>query len=532
MATLKSKITVESGDFFSINLNVNNESTAITSGDDRAFSIEKVAPGVRASSTITMVETVVANLNGDTVILTDSQNNTHTVTFSTDYSSAATGSNAFGYLDIDDAVVANYTGLTLILTDNYSAAGVRVLTITFTALNSVTVKKVSTATAIAYTVGLNGLTTKEEIRDRVVTALTAIKTAGDISITAVADASNIELIKLTQDVVGSGGNTSITGTTISGSKITETNFIKGGLPYNAYYAGITDNAADATAHIQALKNSIDLAEGLGLIEMSTSDINTTNDTMVLSMKGPYTADAGINVMGSAVSEGEITATEFVGVGVPTILPCGEFNSKIQKVYVHGVNRSNTGDLNIYIKDTSSQASGTITANKADSSDFVAGVTLTLISARGFTYTLTSVASAAATANTRTGDLTGDFAIASTTARLFDNISTTLNKLVNYASKEKKPFQLTLDSTGLIATIIQTDIDGGSLGNTTIGGTAIATHTSYILTKTDISGGIDAYHLIASLGPKEHMFLPMAGSPALYCDSSGDEIKFEYLTLEA
>ena len=61
MATLKSKIQISSSDFFSQSLNLSTSTTTSTSGDDRAFSVERVELGVRPTSTLTQSETALAN---------------------------------------------------------------------------------------------------------------------------------------------------------------------------------------------------------------------------------------------------------------------------------------------------------------------------------------------------------------------------------------------------------------------------------------------------------------------------------------
>ena len=109
----------------------------------------------------------------------------------------------------------------------------------------------------------------------------------------------------------------------------------------------------------------------------------------------------------------------------------------------------------------------------------------------------------------------------------NGIIETLGLIVNYAAREKTPFTASLDSTTILR-ISQNTIDAGTTGNTSITGTFI---DEGIISTGGISGGVDSYHLFSRLGPKEFMYIPLAGSPKLYADAENTIAEVEYLTLE-
>jgi hypothetical protein len=529
MATLKSKINIDSSDFFSTKLNVSTSNSTLTTGDDRAFSVEKVALGVHAYSTITQAETVLSNMNGKTMIFTDNQQNKHTITFSTSYSNSTGGTKAIGTLNVNGGTVAAYNGLTLILIDNYPG-GARTVTITFNHTTTTLVRQAgATSTAIAYALGLSGLATPTAIRDKIVTDLTAIRTAGDLSITAVASATNVELINLTQDTVGSGGNTSITGTS-GGGQITLTSFTTGGLPYTSAYAGISNNAASTTAHLLSLRNSLSKAISEGLLNMSVGAVPTAS-TFVVNMAGPYVTDNTLTISGTAITASEATATAFSGAGVPEVLPCGEFNSTYNKVYLYACNKSTSGTVNLYHKDAVARSEGSVTMSKADTTEINDGGSgiLTLRSSEGYDYNITIVAGGDIEVGDRVSDLEYRVEMNAASDVFIQNLIETIDLIDNKAGREEKPFEATVSSNDLSINIRQKNADGGTTGNTTIaqnwtGGTLT-------VSDSDFTGGVDRYHLIARLEPGEHIYMPCSGFPKLYLDSEDAICDLEYLTLE-
>jgi len=531
MATLKSKISIDSSDFFSTKLNVSTSNSTITTGDDRAFSVERVPLGVNSYSTITQTATALSGMNNKTMIFVDNQQNTHTITFSTSYSKKAGGNKAITDLTIASAVDAAWNGKTLILIDN-NATAARTVTITFNHTTTTLVRQAgATSTAIAYAAGVTTGGTTAAMRTAVLAHLVAIKTAGDLDITATANVSNSLVIDLVQDYEGSTGNTLPTGTLDDSTAgvAALTAFTTGGLGYTSSYAGISDNAATTTAHLTSLRNSLIKAINEGKLNMSVGIVPTAS-TFILNMTGPYTADTSISIAGTAITTGSTTAaTAFSGAGVPEVLPCGEFNSTYNKVYIYACNKSTSGTVNLYHKESVAVAAGTLTLGKADTADLNVGGILTIVSPKGYAYTFTIVAAGHVTANTRISDLA--YAIEDTTASdvLMTSIIETINLVDNKAGREQKPFSATVDSTGLILTIKQTDTDAGTTGNTAIsddyeGGSLTAVSASF-------TGGLDRYHLICRLEPGEHVYAPFSGFPKLYTDSNTAICDLEYLTLE-
>lgn len=525
MATLKSKIQISSSDFFSQSLNLSASSTASTSGDDRAFSVERVELGVRPSSVITQSETALANMHNKTLTLTDAYNNTHTVTFSTVYANTSMGVSSEGSITILSTVLETWNGKTLILSDNETNA--RQLTITFSSSTTATVRGTCTATAIVYSVGLSGLTTITAIRTRIATALTDILNANDFSVTAVASATNAAILNLTQRNTGNVTTPTISGTAESSSLLSAVDFAGGGKGYTSSFAGISNNTASTTAHLTSLRNSLLLAKEEGKLMIDPGVVPTAS-TLTLSMVGPYESSINSLPTGTAVTASEMAVTTFTGGDVPLVFPCGEFNSLHQKVYLYAVNKSSTGTVNLYIKDTTAHSEGTIVASQADTSGISAGKTILLTSAKGIVYTLTSVAGGAATANTRVSDTSYIYGDGDTMELTMNGIIETLGLIVNYAAREKTPFTASLDSTTVLR-ISQNTIDAGTTGNTSITGTFI---DEGIISTGGISGGVDSYHLFSRLGPKEFMYIPLAGSPKLYADAENTIAEVEYLTLES
>jgi hypothetical protein len=525
MATLKSKIQISSSDFFSQSLNLSTSTTTSTSGDDRAFSVERVDLGVRPTSTLTQAETVLSNMNSKTLTLTDAYQNTHTVTFSTAYANTLGGVASSGSITVLSTVLATWNGKTLTMSDNLATP--RALTITFNNTTTTIVRGTCTSTVIAYAVGLSGLTTTEAIRDKIITAISNISNANDFSMTATKNISNTAVIDLTQSIVGNVTTPAIAGTAESNSLISAVDFTKGGAGYTSSFVGISNNAATTTAHLTSLRNTLLLAKEEGKLMIDPGAVPTAS-TLTLSMIGPYVSSKLSLPTGTAITASEMSATTFTGGDVPLVFPCGEFNSAHQKVYLYIVNKSGSGTVNFYVKDTTSRSEGTITASQADTSGISTGKTLILTSSKGIAYTLTSVAPDAATANTRVSDTAYYYGDGDTMELTMNNIITTLGLIKNNASRETTPFTASLDSTTVLR-IEQNAVDGGTSGNTAITGTLIS---EGIISTTGITGGIDSYHLFARLGPKEFLYVPMAGSPKLYADSEDSTSEVEYLTLEA
>jgi hypothetical protein len=530
MATLKSTIKIDSSDFFSTKLDVSTSNTTLTTGDDRAFSVERVPVGVNAYTTITQTATALAGMDNKTIIFTDNQQNSHTITFSDEYSNESSGNKATGTLNVNGGTVAAYNGLTLILVDNHSG-GARTVTITFNHTTTTLVRQAgATSTAIAYALGLSGLATPTAIRDKIVTDLTAIRTAGDLSIIAVASATNVELINLTQDVVGNGGNTSITGTS-GGGQITLTSFTTGGDPYTSSYAGISNNAATTTAHLISLRNSLSKAINEGKLNMRVGEVPTAS-TLLVYMDGPYVNDNTLTLSGTAITTASTTAaTAFSGAGIPDILPCGEFNSLYNKVYLYAANKSNSGIVNIYHKESVARGAGSVIMSKADTTDINdggAGV-LTLSSAAGYDYTFTIVAEGAIDVGVKVSDLVYQVEMNAASDVFIQNLIETFMLVDNKAGREARPFEATAAENGLSINIRQTDSDAGTTGNTTI--TQNWTGGTLTVTDTDFTGGLDRYHLICRLDPGEHIYAPLSGFSKLYVDANVAITDLEYLTIE-
>lgn len=525
MATLKSKIQISSSDFFSQSLNLSTSTTTSTSGDDRAFSVERVELGVRPTATLTQSETVLSNMNGKTLTLTDAYQNTHTVTFSTAYGNTLGGVASSGSITVLSTVLATWNGKTLTMSDNLAAP--RALTITFNNTTTTIVRGTCTSTVIAYAVGLSGLTTTEAIRNKIIEAISIISNVNDFSMTATKNISNSAVVDLTQSIVGSVATPAIAGTAESNNLISAVDFTKGGAGYTSSFVGISNNAATTTAHLTSLRNTLLLAKEEGKLMIDPGEVPTAS-TLTLSMVGPYVPSKLSLPTGTAITASEMSATTFTGGDVPLVFPCGEFNSLHQKVYLYIVNRSSAGTVNFYMKDTTTHSEGTITASQADTSGINVGKTIILTSAKGIAYTLTSVAPDAATANTRVSDTSYIYGDGDTMEATMINIIETLSLIKNNASREKTPFTASLDSATVLR-IEQNTIDGGTSGNTAITGTFI---DEGIISTTSLSGGVDSYHLFSRLGPKEFMYLPMAGSPRLYADAEGSVSEIEYLTLEA
>lgn len=523
MATLKSKIEISSSDFFSQSLNLSSSATANATGDDRAFSVERIAEGVRASCVLTQVETVLVNMHGKTLTLSDPYGNVHTVTFSTAYANSINGTNGAGSITVTSSNLSLWNNKTIIIVDNYTTP--RTLTITFDQNTATIVRGTCTATAIAYTVGVSGLTSLEGIRNKLYDALIAINRIGDFSVTPT-KSSNTTILDLTQVFVGNIATPTITGTA-EGVTTTHVDFTAGGDGYTSSFAGISNNEATTTAHLKSLRNSLLLAYSEGLLSIIPGAVPTAA-TLTLSVVGPYTATAANKPTGTCITAGEMTTTNFTGGDIPLIFPCGEFNSKHQKVYIYMVNRSSTGTVNLYMKDTTAKSEATITASGTDTSAIAAGKTLTLISGEGNTYTLTSVVPSDATAGSKVSDLAYIYGDGDTMEETMIGIQETIEIIDNIAGRETKPFTASLDSN-LVLRIKQNNIDAGTSNNTSIGGTFLA---EGMITGADFVGGIDSYHLISRLGPKEFCFFALAGSPKLYADAEDSIVEVEYLTLEA
>ena len=528
MAILTTKTTLSSGDFFSKRLNIDTQNSVSTTGDDRVYGTDKVALGVRATATITQAEATASNLNGDEIILIDSHNNRHVITYSTTYSNLQSGKGSEGALTITNATPGTWDGKTLILVDN--AATVRTLTLTFEDSVTTIVKTSTSSTAIAYTVGVSGYTTNKQFRDQITKAIEQVRKDGLISIKASNSPTNDSILNLDQTVAGTGGNTTITGTS-EGATTTNTDFTKGGIGYTSSYAGLAGNADTVNAHALSLYNTILLAFTEGKIKMSPS---IDGAVITLTMTGPYKADTSIAIQGSAIRGSEATTTVFSGAGVPQALSATRVDSVYSKSYFYAVNLSKTGTVNLYTREATVPVEGRISCSSNDLTstpniDGDVGKTIILISANNITYTLTSVAPGADTANTRTGDTTADYVIATTMEETLENISDTLETLDNKADREKRPFVMEIDFDEKIGKIRQTKDDSGTGGNTSITGTFIDVAQ---VTGTAFSGGADTYHLIARLGPGEHLYMPAAGAPLFYADSETAQCELEYLILEA
>ena len=128
---------------------------------------------------------------------------------------------------------------------------------------------------------------------------------------------------------------------------------------------------------------------------------------------------------------------------------------------------------------------------------------------------------------RVSDLAYKYREADTMEETLANIIETIDLIDNKAGREKKPFVASSDSN-LKLKIQAADRVQGTLNNTAIGGTF---KDESIITKSDIQGGVDKYHLIARLEPGEFMFIPLAGNPRLYADAEDAVTEIEYLTLE-
>ena len=526
MATLKTKIEVSSSDFFSQKLNLSTSLNATTSGDDRAFSVDRVPLGVRSSMTLTQAETALANMHNKTIVFTDDHRNSHEITFSSSYANSPLGATDSGSLTILSTVLATWDNKTLILNDN--SVVTRTLTMTFDKDVTTTVRGTCTASATAYTVGLSGLTTTTAIRDRITTAFATIYAAGDFSVVATDSTLSSVIINLKQTRTGATASPTIRGTAESSTLLSAIDMTGGGLGYSSSIAGISNNAATTTAHLLSLRNSILLAKEEGKLLIDIPVIPTAS-SMILYQTGPYVNDSRANLpTGTAITASEITVAAFAGGAVPLQFECGEFNSPHQKVYMYLVNKSGSGTVNLYIKDTSNRSEGTITSSQADTSGIAVDKTLTLISSKGITYTFTSIAPDAATANTRTSDTAYVYGDGDTMQDTIINLQKTFKLVDNKANREVEPFTISLDST-LIMRVKTKDIDGGTLSNQSIAGTLIA---EGIISTTGIVGGVDTYHLFARLAPKEFVFMPLVGTPKLYADAEDALSEVEYLTLEA
>ena len=525
MATLNSKITISSSDMFSQKLNLSTSTSSHTCGDDRAMSVERVGQGLRETCTLTVVETSLSNLNNKTLIFTDPYDNVHHFTFKSDYHISEAGNGSAGSITITSSTLGTWYNKTLIIIDNQAAA--RTVTITFKQDTTALVRNASTSTAIAYEAGLSGLTSIEAIRNKLQAYLYKIYQNGDISVIAGNDSTNTALLLLKQTIVGAGGNTTITGT-VEGSVTTHVDFVDGGLGHTSSYIGIAGNSANATSHAKSLWKSMMMARKEKKLMIDPGDEPTT---AVLTLKpvGPYKDTELLKPTGTAVTAGEVTVTTFLGGDVPTVFPCGEFDSKPhRKVYVYMVNKNNKlGTVNIYVKDSTVRSKGTITASGTDTSAIAAGKTIIIPSAKGLTYTLTSVASDSTLAAERVSDLAYNYREADTFEETAANIIETLELINNIDGREKKPFVGSLDSN-LILSIKATTEDGGSSNNVAISGTL---EGEGMITAADLTGGIDKYHQIARLEPGEFMFIPLAGNPKLYADAEDAVVEVEYLTLE-
>jgi len=533
MATLKSTIKIDSSDFFSTKLNIATSNTTLTSGDDRAFSVEKVAVGVNAFSTITQTVTAISGMRNKTILFTDNQQNKHTITFSDSYSKYSGGNKASTSLTVSSAATA-WNGKTLVLIDNNGVAA-RTVTITFNNTTTTLVRQAgATSTAISYAAGVTTGGTQEAIRDKIVAHLVAIKAAGDLDIDAVVSGTNVNVITLTQSYVGSGGNTAVTGTVDDSTAVTAalTAFTTGGLGYTSSYAGISDNAATTTAHLTSLKNSLSKAISEGKLNMSVGATPTAS-TFIVSMSGPYVADNNITLSGTAITTSSTTtATSFAGAGTPEVLPCGEFNSKFNKVYFYGVNKSSAGVVNVYHREAIARSAGSLIVSKVDTTDLNDGGSgvMTLISPKGLSYTFTIVAAGAVTANTRVSDLAYHVGMSAASDVFMNNLIETISLVDNKSGREKRPFEATVAVDDLSLSIRSTDLDTGVEGNTVI--SQNYTGGTLTVTDADFTGGVDRYHLIARLGPGEHIYMPFAGFPKLYLDAETSVCEVEFLTIEA
>jgi len=531
MATLTTKTTIASRDFFSSKLDVETSNTVSTLGDDRMYGTDKISLGVRATATITQVDTAAANINGDDVILVDADNNRHVITYSSTHSNLESGRGSIGSITVTSANLSTWNGKTIIIVDN-TTTGARTLTLTFSSSVAVTSKTSTSLTAIANTVGLSGKTSITQIRGLITQAINQAAAAGDISLVARNSVTNENLLEVEQTVIGVGGNTTITGTAES-STTTHVDFVSGGIGYTSSYAGLAGNAETAAAHAKSLYNSIKLAYTEGLINLNPG-ASITGAVITLTTTGPYKEDASIAIQGSAIRGGEATTTVFSGAGVPQALRADRINSKYEKAYFYASNTSSVGTINLYTKETTAVVEGDIRCSTNDLTgtpniDGDVGKTILLTSAEGNVYTLTSVAPGAATANTRTGDTTADYVIATTMEETLENISDTLELLNNKAGRETRPFVLEITSDEQIGKIRQTKVDAGTAGNTSITGTFIDVTQ---VTGNAFTGGADTYHLLARLGPKEHLYMPISGSPVIYADAETSQSEIEYLILES
>jgi len=532
MATLKSTIKIDSSDFFSTKLNVSTSNSTLTSGDDRAFSVERVPLGVNAYTTITQSETSLSNMNNKTMIFTDNQQNTHTITFSNTYSNDAAGNKAATDITVTSFNMTNWDGRTLVLIDNNPVAA-RTVTITFEKDTTTTVRQAgATTTAISYVCGVNGLGTNEAIRDKIVTHINTIRAANDLDIYATKHLSNVNIVTLTQDYIGNGGNTAVTGTVDDSTAVVSalTNFTLGGEAYTSSIAGIVDNAATTTAHLTSLRNSLIKAIGENKLNMRVGPVPTAS-TLLVYMDGPYVNDNTITVSGTAITASEATATAFSGAGAPEELPCGEFNSKYNKVYFYGCNKSNSGIINLYHKEAVARGAGSVTMSKADTTDINdggAGV-MTLRSAKGIDYTFTIVAAGDIDVGAKVSDTAYQVEMNAASDVFMQNLIETIALVDNKAGRETRPFEATVSENDLSLNIRQTDSDAGTTGNTTI--SQNWTGGTLTVTDADFTGGVDRYHLIARLEPGEHIYIPMSGFPKLYVDANDAITNFEYLTIE-
>jgi len=531
MATLTTKTTLSSSGFFTKKLNVDTSNTITTSGDDRMYGTDRALLGIRAYATITQVDATAANISGDDIILVDSFNNRHVITYSSAYSNLESGRGSLGSITVTSANLTTWDDKTIIIVDN-TTLGARTLTLTMKNDITTIVKTSTSLTAIAYNVGLSGLATTTAIRDKISSAIGVIAAAGDISLLAQNSSTNTNLFEINQLVVGSTGNTTITGTAES-STTTHVDFVTGGIGYTSSFAGLAGNAETVAAHAASLYQSIRLAYREGLININPGS-GPVGAVITLTMTGPYKADSSLAIQGSAVRGGEATTTVFSGAGVPQSLKAERIDSKYEKAYFYASNLSSVGTINIYTKETTAIVEGQISCSTDNLTgtpniDGDAGLTILLTSANNIVYTLSSVAPGADTANTRTGDKTADYVIATTMEQTLENIARTLDLLDNKADREKRPFVMTITSDEKVGKVKQTKTDSGTAGNTAITGTFIDVTQ---VTGTAITGGLDTYHLISRLGPKEHMYLPIAGSPIIYVDTEDAQCELEYLILES
>ena len=219
----------------------------------------KSTGGNIASTTITQIEKTAATLNGKTVILTDHENTSHTITFDNTINKLESAASA-------TLTVANTTslnGLSIIVED----AGDQTHTISL----STSVTQGNSTSTVA---GISGASTTPEVMTSIKKSLELAIAAGLINMTVEQSAGS--QLRLTMATKGTTGNGKvITGTAVSGAKVTVTTFSGGNSGSTHSKAGLADSDGTTLFALQSLSESIRLAYNANKIKVNSGEPSRT-----------------------------------------------------------------------------------------------------------------------------------------------------------------------------------------------------------------------------------------------------------------